>query len=178
MNFEPRINIQHTIERYKSNRERIRARARTERKIKQVTGAPIVYRSLTNRAISDKVIYLEQKCESLENRIIALEQNAQQRPSSRTHKDEQKGNVSDSESGFGIISLERDQISHDHTDGRSCKTSSPPSRESDLYKNPETSEQRLLKVTNLIYDLEIPVRNLDRFHENIKSKLEEARRLA
>jgi predicted RNase H-like nuclease (RuvC/YqgF family) len=174
--------VQHAIEGYKSNQQ-LKC-TRTQRDIKRATGPRIQYRSLTYRTLSDTVTSLEQKYESLQDRIIALEKNTQRSRDVLLDDDETGDTISDSGSCFEFINPENenenenDQTGQNHSGSRSCKDSSTSLNKkkglSDMLeerrsKNDRKVTQIKARIAKLLGDIDDAVREMKETHEDIEA---------
>ncbi|GLI80604.1 hypothetical protein PoHVEF18_008959 [Penicillium ochrochloron] len=182
---------QNAAEGYKSNQQ-LKC-TRTQRDIKQATGPPIQYRSVTWRDLSDTVTLLEQKCESLQDRVATLELNAQQSRDATIPHDETEDIISECESCFEFINLENEDENDNDQSGQdpanSCSGKDRPGSSRKEKGLADTFEERLCKndtrvieikarIAKLLGDIDVVVREMKEPHEDMNSKLRQARDLA
>jgi hypothetical protein len=182
---------QHAAEGYKSNQQ-LKC-TRSQRDMKQATGPRIQYRSVTWRNMSDKVTFLERKCESLQDRVAALELNAQHSRDVPLPSYETEDTISEFESCFEFINPEnendndKDQSGRHHANSCSGKDSSasshkeqglPDSFKKRLCKNDTIVIEIKARIAKLLGDIDDVVREMKETHEDINSKLLQATDLA
>jgi hypothetical protein len=182
---------QNAAEGYKSNQQLKCTRA--QRDIKQATGPRIQYRSVTWRDLSDTVTLLEQKCESLQDRVATLELNAQQSRDATIPRDETEDIISECESCFEFINPENEDENDNDQSGQdpanSCSGKDSPGSSRKEKRLAGTFEERLCKndtrvieikarIAKLLGDIDDVVREMKETHEDMNSKLRQARDLA